>query len=131
MGRPRSPWALTLDAGALIAFEQGKPKVRALVQRAKDLGAEMVIPAGVLAQVWRDGSRQTRLAALLSARNVRVEELTAPLARAIGELCGLRGTNDVIDASVVMAARRAGSIVVTSDPDDFRQLDPTLNVVRV
>jgi hypothetical protein len=91
----------------------------------------MVIPAGVLGQVWRDGARQARLAALVGARNTRVEDLTAALARAAGELCGLRGTQDVIDASVVLAARRAGGVVVTSDPQDIRRLDATLSIVAV
>ena len=91
----------------------------------------MVIPAGVLAQVWRDGSRQVRLAALLSAQGVQVAALPEGLAKAAGQLCGLRGTADVIDASVVLAARDAAAIVVTADADDIRRLDPTLTVVAV
>lgn len=128
MGRPPTR-GLTLDAGALIAFERGDPRMRALIQRARDRGAHMVIPAGVLAQVWRDGPRQVRLAALLSARGVQVAALTEGVAKAAGQLCGLRGTWDVIDASVVLAAREAMAIVVTGDADDIRRLDPTLTIV--
>lgn len=103
--------------------------MRALIQRARDRGADMVIPAGVLAQVWRDGSRQVRLAALLSARGVHVAPLTEGGAKAAGQLCGLSGTSDVIDATVVLAAREAEAIVVTTDSGDIRRLDPTLTIV--
>ena len=130
MGRPR-PRGLILDAGALIAFERGDPRMRALVQRVRDRGANMAIPAAVLAQVWRDGSRQVRLAALLSARSVQVVPLTEGIAKAAGQLCGLRGTSDVIDACVALAAREAGAVVVPSDSDDLRRLDPTLTIVAV
>ncbi|MBI3979596.1 MAG: PIN domain-containing protein [Chloroflexi bacterium] len=130
MGRPVAR-GITFDAGALIAFEARRRAVAVLIQRAKDQGAPIVVPAGALAQVWRDGARQARLAALLSARNVRVEDFTALRARAAGELCGRRGTSDVVDASVVLAARGHGGLVVTSDPDDLLQLDPSLTIVQV
>jgi len=71
------------------------------------------------------------LAALLSARSVHVAALTEGVAKAAGQLCGLRGPSDVIDASVVLAAREAAAIVVTSDADDIRRLDPTLPIVPV
>jgi hypothetical protein len=120
-----------LDAGALIAFEQGNRAVRALVQRARARDAALLVPAGVLAQVWRSGSRQARLAGLLGARDTRVEDLTAALARSAGELCGRRGTSDVIDASLAVGARRVHAIVVTSDPDDIRHLDASLTIVPI
>jgi predicted nucleic acid-binding protein len=101
------------------------------LQRAKDLARAVVVPAGILGQVWRDGRRQARLAMLLSGRNVTVEELTRPRAERAGELCGRSGTSDLIDATVVVAAWRNGRIVVTSDPDDIRRLDPTLQIVAV
>jgi hypothetical protein len=33
------------------------------------------------------------------------------------------GTGDIVDAHVVVCARRAGQAVITSDPDDLRRLD--------
>jgi hypothetical protein len=102
-----------------------------LIQRARDRGADIAIPAGALAQVWRDSARQARLAALVGARGVRVLALTEGIAKAAGQLCGLRGTSDVIDASIVLAAREASAIVLTSDGDDIRRLDPTLAIVAV
>ncbi len=131
MGR-QDPPGLTFDSGALIAFEAYDRRVAVLVQRAKDLERTIVIPAAVLAQVWRGrGPRQARLAILLGAGNVTVHDLNRSRAQVAGELCGRSGTSDVVDASVVAAAWTHGRIVVTSDPDDIRRLDPGLTIVSV
>ena len=130
MGRS-APRSLTLDTGALIAFEERGRQIAVLIQRARDVGLPIIIPAGVLAQTWRNGRRQARLAALLSAEKVRVEDLTAVRARAIGELCGRANSSDIVDASVVLAARQHDGVVATSDPVDILHIDPTLAVVKV
>ena len=52
-------------------------------------------------------------------------------ARAAGQLCGARGTSDVVDASVVLCARARKHAVVTSDVGDLRRLDPALPLVAV
>ncbi len=44
----------------------------------------------------------------------------------VGRLLAIAGTSDVVDAHVVVCARRTGRAVVTSDPDDLRHLDPTV-----
>src|SRR5262249_11720445 len=51
------------------------------------------------------------------------------LAREAGQLCGIRGTADVIDASVVLAARARGHRIVTSDPEDLERLDPRADLI--
>jgi hypothetical protein len=131
MGR-QDPPGLTFDSGALLAFESRDRRVDVLVQRAKDLGRPIVIPAGVLAQVWRGrGPRQARLAILLSGVRVSVQDLTRSRAEAVGQLCGRSGTSDVVDASVVVAAWTNGRVVVTSDPDDIRRLDASMTIVAV
>ena len=40
-------------------------------------------------------------------------------------------TADVVDAHVVVCARRAGQAVVTNDPDDLRQIAPELQLVAL
>ncbi len=131
MGR-QDPSGLTFDSGALLAFESRDRRVDVLVQRAKDLGRAIVIPAGVLAQVWRGrGPRQARLAILLSSDRVSVQDLTRNRAEVVGQLCGRSGTSDIVDASVVVAAWANGRVVVTSDPDDIRRLDAKMTIVRV
>jgi hypothetical protein len=85
------------------------------------------IPAGVLAQVFRDPAKQARLAALLNAPAVEVVALDEITARAIGQLCARTGASDVIDASVVICARqRRHAAVVTGDPADIGAIDPGL-----
>ncbi len=122
---------VTLDAGALLALERADERMIALVRRAATTRGEVRVPAGALAQVWRKGARQSRLAALLGSPQVRVVPLDEALARASGELCGARGTSDVIDASVVLTARLHRDLVVTSDPDDLHALDPSLAILRI
>jgi len=98
---------LTLDAGGLIAFERNDRQVIALVASALKLGVRLAVPAGVVGQVWRDGRKQARLARLLESRVIEIEPLDDRRARAAGQLCGVTGTSDVIDASVVLCAQAA------------------------
>lgn len=120
-----------LDAGALIGFERNDRRVVALVARALHHGDPLVVPSGVVGQVWRDGTRQVRLVRLLGATLCQVMALDDRMARASGQLCGVANTSDVIDASVVLAARQHGLRVVSSDPTDLHRLDPRLEVVTV
>ena len=56
---------LVLDTGALIALDRGDDRTWAAL-RAATRGAQAVqVPVGALAQAWRDGSRQARLARAL------------------------------------------------------------------
>ena len=91
----------------------------------------IAIPAGVVGQVWRDGRTQVPLARLLGAPIVDIEPLTDREARAAGQLCGVRGTRDVIDASVVLCAQRRQAAVLSSDTDDLLRLDPRARIVAV
>jgi hypothetical protein len=120
---------LTLDAGALIAFERNDRQVTALIKRARERGERLATPAGVVGQVWRDGRRQVRLARLLGSGAVEVVALADLGARMAGQLCGTAGTSEVIDATVVLCARARGHRVVTSDPDDLRTLEPQINLI--
>lgn len=120
---------VTLDAGALIAFERSQRKAVVLIARARERDEPLSIPVGVIGQVWRDGRRQARLARLLGSDFVEVVHLDEYAARAAGQLCGATGTDDVIDATVVLCARTRGRRVATSDPEDMRRLDPTLDLV--
>lgn len=130
MGKAR-PQAVVLDAGALIAFERGDGRARALVREALRAGVRLVIPAGVLGQVWRGAARQVPLRALMKGPTTVVPALDQVLAEAAGVLCARTRTSDVIDASVVLVARRERAVVVTSDVDDIRRLDGALPVERI
>jgi predicted nucleic acid-binding protein len=126
-GRPRP---VVLDTGALIAFERNDRRVLRLVELAIAHGGTLHVPAGVVAQAWRDGRRQARLSKLIGSRCLAVRAFDLDEAKAAGALCGLRRTVDIVDASVVLLARRHGAAVVTSDPDDLRQLDSSVDLVR-
>ena len=125
----RRPRPIVLDAGALIAFERNDRKVRTLIELAMAHGGIVHAPGGVVAQVWRDGSRQARLARLLGSGLVQVQALDREEAQGAGVLCGKSGVRDVVDASVALLARRHDAAVVTSDPEDLARVDPTLDLV--
>jgi hypothetical protein len=122
---------LTLDAGALIAYERERRSVTFRLRLSAEAGTPVFVPAGVLAQAWRDGRRQARLAHLLTSPHVQVVDLDMAEARAVGQLCGATGTSDVIDASVVVCAARRETAIVTSDPDDLRHLDRSIQLILV
>jgi hypothetical protein len=130
MGKTRHQ-AIVLDTGALIAFERGDARMRALVREVLKEGIRMLVPAGALGQARRGAARQAPLRALMKGPTTSVPALDQLLAEAAGVLCGRAGTADVIDASVVLVARRERAVVFTSDPDDLRRLDPGLRLERV
>ncbi|MGH8967785.1 MAG: hypothetical protein ACRDXB_21025 [Actinomycetes bacterium] len=79
----------------------------------------MQTTTGAVAQVWRNGARQARLALLLPG--LLEVELTRERARGVGMLLGRAGRRDVIDGSIVDAALD-GDEILTTDPDDITAL---------
>lgn len=127
----RAVQGLTLDTGALIALERGDVRMRALLREAVRRNASVVVPSGVVAQAWRGGPRQARIARLLDAESTDVEVLDHVMARAVGVICGRAGTRGVVDAQVALVARARGHAVITTDPDDLAKLDPSLKLIVV
>ena len=119
----------TLDTGALIALESGSRKMAVLVEEALASGAEVAIPAGVVAQAWRGGAGQARIARLLRASITSIVALDQRQALRVGARCAASGVTDVIDVSVALCARDRGHAVVTSDPGDMRAVDPSLTLL--
>jgi hypothetical protein len=119
----------TLDTGALIALESGSRRMAVLVEEALASGAEVAIPAGVVAQAWRGGASQARIARLLRASVTSIVALDQRQALRIGARCAATGVTDVIDVSVTLCARDRGHAVITSDPGDIRAADPSLTVL--
>ena len=120
-GRAKSVSAWLNDA-ARLTFS--------LIEVARRAGRAIVVPAGVVGQVWHGGTgRQTTVARLLDSAEVNVEPLTDTGARAAGVLCGTAGTAEVVDASVVLAARMHRATVVSSDRGDLAALDRSLPIV--
>jgi hypothetical protein len=122
---------LTFDAGGLIALDRGDREVIALVARAAELGHKLTIPASALAQAIRHPDRQARLSRLIRQPTTNVVALDRVDAVRVGRVLAASGTADVVDAHVIECARRTQTAIVTSDPDDLCQLDPTIRLIKV
>lgn len=122
---------ITLDAGALIALDRNDRRLVVLLARASETRAEVTIPASALAQAIRRPERQARLARLIRQPTANVVSLDRVDATNVGRLLAASGTSDIVDAHVVICARRSAQRVVTSDPDDLRALDSTIELIEV
>lgn len=122
--------SVTLGTGALITLERRDDRVVALLQRTVERHQRLLVPAGVVAQAWRN-QQQVRIARLLRSPDVEVVPLDAAAARAVGVLLGRSRTTDTVDAHVVVVARTTGSSVASSDPDDLHHLAPALHAHAV
>jgi predicted nucleic acid-binding protein len=124
--------SLLLDAGALIAFERGSRTVQAFLERAQRAGEPVRTTTTVIAQVFRKPAAQVALTRLL--RGVDEQSLDGERARKTGALLSAAECSDVVDGSLVEAARD-GDEILTSDPDDILALataaKKTLIVTRV
>jgi predicted nucleic acid-binding protein len=119
---------ITFDTGGLIALDRGDRRVLALLARAAERGMRVTIPATALAQTIRQPARQVRLTRLV--RQARTD-LDGPDATATDLLLAATRTSDIVDAHVVVCARRADQVVVTSDGGDLRRLDPRVRLLGV
>jgi hypothetical protein len=108
------------DAGALIAAERNRAAFWRAHRSYLLAGGVPVVPAAVVAQVWRDGARQAQLARMLSGCDVAA--LDHSPARKVGNLLGQAGTSDPVDGAVAVLAAGLGAVVVTSDPGDIQHL---------
>jgi hypothetical protein len=111
---------IVLDTGALVALGRNDRAMWTNLREAVKADIAVVVPVGALAQAWRGGPRQARLARALADLEPASFDDSA---LAAGELCGKAGTVDVIDASVALVAVRAGvTHLYTSYPEDLRRL---------
>lgn len=108
-----------LDAEALIALERGDRTMWAHFKHEVEAGRTPVTHSGVIGQVWRNGSRQVRLARVLPG--IETMPLDETAGRAAGTLLGAAGGTDVIDAALVSIAHD-GDTIFTSDLGDITHL---------
>src|SRR5690349_4712970 len=111
---------IVLDAGALVALERNDRAMWAVLREALYADIKPLLPMAALAQVWRGGRRQDKLAMVIAdVDRVSFDDM----AKQVGELCGKARTSDVVDASVALVAARPGvTALYTSDPDDLARL---------
>jgi predicted nucleic acid-binding protein len=131
---------VVLDAEAMSALARATPKrrqqeVRAALAAAVRLGRDVIVPAVVLAELYRGPSRSALVDACLSREtglHVRVTDLG--FARLVGAVLAAAraGSELIVDAHVVAAAVEAGGgLVLTSDSDDLTTLAAPYRNVQV
>src|SRR4051812_44988896 len=120
-GRP----SLVLDACGYAALGIGDASAAAWYRRAIDNDWDIILPVEVIAEVIRrpmaKGVRdwQRRVLGLVH----RVVSPSAADAVLAGALMAQAGSDDAVDAFVVVAALRAvPAVILTSDPSDLRAL---------
>jgi predicted nucleic acid-binding protein len=130
---------VVLDAGALSALG-GRParrnlEVRAALRAAERLGRDVVVPAVILAELYR-GPRHSQVvdACLSRETGIRVRDTDRPLARLVGGVLATArvGSEYLADAHVIAAAVDIGSgIALTTDPADLGRLAAAYATVTV
>jgi hypothetical protein len=104
---------VTYDTGALVAADYNDRRMWAL--HAGFLAEEVspTVPAPVLAEAWRGGSRQANLGRFLALCSL--EPLSERQAKAVGVLAGKADHDDIVDVTVVEGAIRRHDAIVTSN----------------
>lgn len=122
---------VVLDAGAFIALERGSSPARGFVLLADRGHLALATSAAVVAQVWRGGNRQARLARLLASDLVTELALDTEASRRIAVLAAAApGARDVVDGHVAVIALDRDAVVLTSDPEDIARWGvPATNII--
>lgn len=114
---------LTLDSGAVIALCRRDDRARATLAAAWEVGADVSIPAVVVAETTRgSGPRDAPVNRVIGAVG-EVGVTDEATGRVAGALLGAAGSDGTIDALVVAdAIERGGGVILTGDPDDLGRL---------
>jgi predicted nucleic acid-binding protein len=122
---------LVLDAGALIGIDRGSATLRGYVLLADRGKVALSTSAAVVAQVWRGGARQARLARFLASDLVEEEALDSDASRRIGAVAAAVGCSDAIDGHVALMTLERDALVLTSDPKDIARWGvPPARIIR-
>jgi predicted nucleic acid-binding protein len=111
-----------LDAGFLVSVDRGERVAQEFLAAAVRHNTPLHSTEPVIAQVWRAGSRQTRLARFLGA--IAVHPLDD--GRTVGAILARSGTTDVVDAHLVSVAIRTGEPILTADVGDIGRIAAAL-----
>lgn len=111
--------AVVYDAAVLVAADRNERRAWAEHKARLEMGVVPLVPAPVVAQVSRS-PQQAQLRRFLTG--CVVVPLGETEAHEAGRLLGISRTADVVDAVVVTTALRQKATILTSDPDDIRQL---------
>lgn len=109
---------MILDAGVLVSVDRDEERARVFLTAATQAGEPLHTSEAVVAQVWRDGARQARLASVL--KGIEVHALDD--GRAVGAMLARSGGSDVVDAHVVFLGAALSQRVLTGDPGDLETI---------
>ncbi|HLG00511.1 MAG TPA: PIN domain-containing protein [Acidimicrobiia bacterium] len=111
---------LILDSGAVIALSRRDDRARAALAAAWEVGADVSIPAVVVAETVRgSGPRDAPVNRVIAAVG-EVGVADEATGRVAGALLGAAKSEATIDALVVAdAIERGGGVILTADPDDL------------
>lgn len=109
---------MILDAGFLISIERGERAAQEFLTASLRHDTPLSTTHPVVAQVWRNGARQVRLARFLETLELH------PLdnGTAVGEILARSKTTDVVDAHLVATAVRLSEPILTGDVTDLELL---------
>lgn len=110
--------ALILDAGFLVSVDRGERSAQEFLTAALVHETPLTTTHPVVAQVWRNGTRQARLARFLQS----VVIIALDNGPEVGKLLARSGTSDVVDAHLVVVAVQRSEPVLTGDVDDLKLL---------
>jgi hypothetical protein len=117
---------IVFDAGGLIALDRNDRRVLALIAPRGGAGSAHHYSGDRLGA----GDPQARAPGATFASHPATQHRPDCTrwsgATAVGLLLSQTGTADIVDAHVVVCARRADQTVITSDPGDLRRIAPEL-----
>ena len=137
--RPGVTVLLLLDAEGLSKAAAGDRQVAAWLERAREVDADILVPAVTVAEVVRGRPGDAKVNRVIKASDVVAADET--LARCAGALLGRARSRATFDAFVAATAasalnRLAASrcFVLSSDPGDLEALltdEPAVQVIHV
>lgn len=121
---------LVLDAEALSVLGRPpsprKSEVRAALEAARRLNRDVVVPAVVLAELYRGPQINAAVDSCLARESaIEVAETDRSMAKLVGGILGSVGadSSDMVDAHCVASAVAAGGgVVLTGDRGDLERL---------
>ena len=111
---------VSFDSGVLIALDRGDEAAWAWLRRAVERRQPPIVSAAAVAEAWRDGRTQARLARALRACDVH--DVTDGLARTAGEALAEVNEAATVDALIAASAATEGALLLTGDQHDMRAL---------
>jgi hypothetical protein len=110
--------ALILDAGFLVSVDRGERSAQEFLTAALVHETPLTTTHPVVAQVWRNGTQQARLARFLQS----VVIIALDNGPEVGKLLARSVASDVVDAHLVVVAVQRSEPLVTGDVDDLKLL---------